>query len=45
MDSLAKMIKYGEVRAKSATNYHNIKSTAKYYYLKHLIVVDGDNTW
>lgn len=41
MDSLAKMIKYGEVRAKSATNYHNMKSTAKYYYLKHPIVVDG----
>ena len=41
MDSLAKMIKYGEVRAKNTTNYHNAKSTAMYYYLEHPIIVDG----
>ena len=38
---MAKMIKYGEVRAKNTTNYHNAKSTAMDYYLEHPIIVDG----
>ena len=42
MDSLAKMIKYGEIRANSATNYHNSNSTAEYYYLEHPITIDGN---
>lgn len=42
MDSLAKMIKYGEIRANSATNYHNSSSTAEYYYLEHPITIDGN---
>lgn len=41
MDSLAKMIKYGEVRNAQAKNYHNNNSTATYYYLEHPITIDG----
>lgn len=41
MDSLAKMIKYGEIRAESALNYHNSNSPAQYYYLNHPINIDG----
>ena len=40
-DSLAKMIKYGHVRAIQASNYHNVKSPATYYYLEHPISIDG----
>ena len=41
MDSLAKMIKYGEIRAEEASNYHNSNSPAQYYYLNHPINVNG----
>lgn len=40
MDYLAKMIKYGKVRAKEKNNKHNLKSEAKYYYLEHPIMID-----
>ena len=41
MKHLAKLIKYGEVRAKEASNYHNSKSEATYAYLTAPITVDG----
>ena len=41
MTSLAKLIKYGEVRAAEAPNYHNPKSGATYAYLIAPITVDG----
>lgn len=43
MSELAKMIKYGEVRAKDASNYHNPKSKIKFSYLKSPINIDGVN--
>ena len=43
MSELAKMIKYGEVRAKDAYNYHNPRSEAKFSYLKSQINIDGVN--
>ena len=33
MDSLAKIIKYNEIRTKNAVNYYNKNSAAQYYYL------------
>ena len=41
IDNLAKMVKYGEVRAKPASNKHNPNSPAQYYYLEHPINIDG----
>ncbi len=41
MDSLAKLIKYGEVRAKEAGNYHNPNSKVRYAYLEAPIKIDG----
>lgn len=41
MDHLAKMIKYGEIRAKEALNYHDINSKVKYAYLTSPITIDG----
>ena len=41
MTSLAKLIKYGEVRAREASNYHNPNSKASYAYLVAPITVDG----
>ena len=38
---LAKMIKYAEIRANSASNYHNPKSNLKYHYFKHPIFIDN----
>lgn len=43
MSELAKMIKYGEVRAKDSYNYHNPRSEAKFSYLKSSINIDGVN--
>lgn len=43
MSELAKMIKYGEVRAKDAPNYHNPRSEANFSYLKSSINIDGVN--
>ncbi len=43
MSELAKMIKYGEVRAKEASNYHNPKSRVRFSYLKSSINIDGIN--
>ena len=43
MDNLAKMIKYGEIRAKDAPNKHNPNSPARYYYLEHPININGIN--
>ena len=41
MKYLAKMIKYGKVRSKPASNDHNFNSPAIYYYLQHPIIIDG----
>lgn len=41
MDSLAKLIKYGEVRAPEASNYHDPNSKVKYSYLVAPITIDG----
>jgi len=41
MTSLAKLIKYGEVRAEEANNYHNPNSKVTYAYLTSPIIVDG----
>lgn len=41
MESLAKLIKYGEVRQAEAANYHNAKSTTTFAYLIAPIIVDG----
>lgn len=43
MTSLAKLIKYGEVRSSVASNYHNPNSTTKFYYLIAPISVDGNS--
>ena len=43
MSELAKMIKYGEVRAKDASNYHDPKSRVRFSYLKSPINIDGIN--
>ena len=37
---LAKMIKYGKIRAIDSHNKHNMNSPARYYYLKHPIIID-----
>lgn len=42
MDSLAKIIKYDEFINLLAKNYHNTNSTVNYYYLEHLITIDGN---
>lgn len=41
MESLAKLIKYGEVRQAEAANYHNAQSTTTFAYLIAPIIVDG----
>ena len=41
MENLAKMIKFGKIRAKSALNNHKPNSTARYYYLEHPIKIDN----
>lgn len=43
MSELAKMIKYGEVRAKDSFNYHNPRSETKFSYLKSSINIDSVN--
>jgi predicted nucleotidyltransferase len=41
MESLAKLIKYGEVRGKESRNYHDPKSKVRYAYLIAPINIDG----
>lgn len=41
MSKLANLIKYGEVRAEEAANYHNPNSKVRYVYLTAPIKVDG----
>ncbi len=41
MEHLAKLIKYGEVRSQSASNYHNPNSTTRFTYLQAPIIIDG----
>ncbi|MEG2052270.1 MAG: hypothetical protein RR012_08230 [Oscillospiraceae bacterium] len=41
MPHLAKLIKYGEVRANEAANKHNPNSKVRYAYLVASITVDG----
>lgn len=41
MKELAKLIKYGEVRAPEASNYHNPNSPARYAYLIAPLRIDG----
>lgn len=41
MPQLAKLIKYGEVRAPESGNYHNAKSGVRYAYLSAPATVDG----
>lgn len=41
MESLAKLVKYGKIRCKEATDYHNIKSKVKYAYLVYQIYIDN----
>lgn len=41
IDYLAKMVKYGEIRANDQPNFHNLKSPTRYYYLKHPIIIDN----
>ena len=43
MSELAKMIKYGEVRASDAPNKHDSKSKVRFGYLKSSINIDGIN--
>lgn len=43
MTSLAKLIKYGEVRSEDASNYHNVNSGSVFAYLTAPISVDGVN--
>ncbi|WP_195542794.1 MuF-C-terminal domain-containing protein [Massiliimalia timonensis] len=43
MTSLAKMIKYGEVRSAEAANYHNPNSSVTFAYLTSPITIDGKN--
>ena len=43
MTSLAKMIKYGEVRSAEAANYHNPNSSVTFAYLTSPITIDGRN--
>jgi len=43
MNSLAKLIKYGEVRSAEASNYHNPNSKVRYSYLTAPITIDGKN--
>ena len=40
---LANLIKYGEVRAAEAGNYHNPNSKVRYAYLKAPLEIDGDS--
>ena len=41
MSKLANLIKYGEVRAEEAANYHNQNSKVRYAYLTAPIKIDG----
>ncbi len=41
MSQITKMIKYGEVRAPEAPNYHDANSKVTYAYLEHPITIDG----
>ena len=41
MENLTKMIKYGRVRAKSASNKHKPDSVVRYYYLEHPMRING----
>ena len=43
MPQLAKLIKYGEVRAPESGNYHNAKSGVRYAYLSAPATVDGES--
>lgn len=43
MPQLAKLIKYGEVRAPESGNYHNPKSGVRYAYLSAPATVDGES--
>lgn len=43
MPQLAKLIKYGEVRAPERGNYHNAKSGVRYAYLSAPATVDGES--
>ena len=42
MKCLAKMIKYGKLRSKDASNFHNFNSPARYYYLQHPVIIDNE---
>ena len=41
MQSLAKLIKYGEIRSPESGNYHDPNSQVRYAYLNSPIIIDG----